>query len=96
MNGGYIVIGVAEKDGLPVLPPDGVQKDQLDIIQQQIFEYCNRIEPRYIPAIEVVNYPDEDTHLIFLKCSPGDSGPYQAPVDVYSKAKADRRFRRYS
>lgn len=90
VNGGYIVIGVAEKDGMPILPPVGVPKDQLDSIQKQIFEYCNRIEPRYIPAIEVVDYPDEDTHLIYLKCSPGDSGPYQAPVDVYSKAKADR------
>ena len=27
-------------------------------------------------------------HLILLKCSAGDSGPYQAPVDVYSKDKA--------
>lgn len=32
-----------------------------------------------------VEYANPDTHLIYLKCSAGDAGPYQAPVDVYSK-----------
>ena len=85
VNGGYIVIGVEEKDGLPVLPPCGVEPEKLDSIQKEIFQYCNQIEPRYIPIIEVVNYPDENTHLIYLKCSPGDAGPYRAPKDIYTK-----------
>ncbi|MFI3176141.1 MAG: putative DNA binding domain-containing protein [Eubacteriales bacterium] len=85
VNGGYIVIGVAAKDGIPILPPVGIKPELLDNIQQEIFQYCNRIEPRYIPNIEVVEFPDQDTHLIYLKCSAGDAGPYQAPVDVYSK-----------
>jgi len=92
VNGGYIVIGVAANDGIPILPPKGVEKGQVDSIQQEIFQYCNRIEPRYIPTIEVVNYPDDDTHLIYLKCSAGDAGPYQAPVDVYSKKQADKKI----
>ena len=85
VNGGYIVIGVEAKDGIPILHPCGVEKEKVDSIQQEIFQYCNQIEPRYIPIIEVINYPDEDTHLIYLKCSPGDAGPYRAPKDVYSK-----------
>ena len=75
VNGGYIVIGVEEDSGVPVLPPKGVPKELLDGIQQEIFQYCNLIEPRYVPQIEVVNYPDKDTHLLYLKCSPGDAGP---------------------
>lgn len=93
INGGYIVIGVEAQDGIPILPPCGVDKEKVDLIQQEIFQYCNQIEPRYIPKIDVVNYPNEDTHLIYLKCSPGDAGPYRAPVDVYSKkrdGKADK------
>lgn len=85
INGGYLVIGVAADDGIPILPPKGIPKEKVDIVQQEIFQYCNQIEPRYIPLIEVVNYLDTDTHLIYLKCSPGDAGPYQAPIDVYSK-----------
>lgn len=32
-----------------------------------------------------MDYQDESTFLIYLKCSPGDAGPYRAPKDVYSK-----------
>ncbi len=93
VNGGYIVIGVEAEEGIPILPPCGVEKETVDSIQQEIFQYCNQIEPRYIPIIEVEHYPNEDTHLIYLKCSPGDAGPYRAPKDVYSKKgekKADK------
>lgn len=95
INGGYVVIGVAAEDGIPVLPPKGIKRELLDGIQQEIFQYCNRIEPRYIPNIEVVEYPTPDTHLIYLKCSAGDAGPYQAPVDVYSRKgeKSDKTMK---
>ena len=90
INGGYIVIGVAAEEGIPILPPIGIAKETVDSVQQEIFQYCNQIEPRYIPIIEVVNYLDTDIHLIYLKCSPGDAGPYQAPIDVYSKKNKDK------
>lgn len=90
VNGGYIVIGVKEDNGVPILPPKGILKEQLDGIQKEIFQYCNLIEPRYIPQIEVVNYPDKDTHLLYLKCSAGDAGPYRAPKDVYSKKTGEK------
>ena len=83
INGGYIVIGVKEKNGMPVFPLEGVPKEKLDFIQQEIFQYCNMIVPRYIPRMEVVNYKNEGTYLIYLWCSAGDSGPYQAPKTVY-------------
>lgn len=56
--------------------------------------FCNQIIPRYIPKIEVVNYLDSGIYLIYLWCSAGDSGPYQAPVDVYvdKGKKADKRM----
>lgn len=82
-NGGYIVIGVKEENGMPVFPLAGVPKEELDATQQEIFQYCNQIVPRYIPKIEVVNYKNQGTYLIYLWCSAGDSGPYQAPKCVY-------------
>ena len=94
MNGGYIVIGVKAKDGIPVLPVEGLRLAELDSIQQEIFQYCNQIVPHYIPKIEVVDYQNSGVHLLYLWCSAGDSGPYQAPVDVYSSKgkKNDKRM----
>lgn len=88
VDGGYLVIGVKAEEGIPVLPPKGVPQEYLDDIQLKIFQYCNKIEPRYIPKIEVVEY--KGAHLVYLKCSAGDAGPYQAPVDVYSKKEAGK------
>lgn len=88
-DGGYLVIGVKAREGIPVLPPKGLPQDTLDDIQLKLFQYCNKIEPRYIPKIEVVEY--DGKYLIYLKCSAGDAGPYQAPVDVYSKREAGKQ-----
>ena len=52
-NGGYIVIGIEEKYGRPVLPPAGIDEDHLDKIQQELFQYCNFIVPRYLPNVEI-------------------------------------------
>lgn len=68
---------------MPVFPLVGVPKENLDSIQQEIFQYCNMIVPRYIPRMEVVDYKNEGTYLIYLWCPAGDSGPYQAPKTVY-------------
>ena len=91
VNGGYIVIGIEAPDGIPLLPPQGVPYEQLDKIQQEIFQYCNMIEPRYIPKMEVVDYKGSGVFLLYLRCSAGDGGPYQAPADVYSDKKSEKK-----
>jgi ATP-dependent DNA helicase RecG len=83
MNGGYIVIGIEENHGRPMLPPAGLDVEKLDMYQNELFQYCNLIEPRYIPHLEVVEY--QGKHLLYLWCSAGDAGPYRAPKDVYGK-----------
>ena len=92
-NGGYIVMGIDERYGRPVLPPIGLDSDLLDKIQQELFQYCNFIVPRYIPQIEIVNY--QDKNLIYLWCTAGDDGPYSAPIDVLSKNKGDKHKNGY-
>ena len=96
VNGGYVVIGIETARGIPALPPKGIPKEELDKTQQEIFQYCNKIEPRYIPKMEVADYKDTGTFLLYLWCSAGEYGPYQAPVEVYSNKdgeKADRTMR---
>ena len=38
LGGGYILIGVAENQGQPVLPPAGLLASKLDAIQKEILE----------------------------------------------------------
>ena len=95
VNGGYLVVGIKAEDGIPTLPPVGIPKNRVDDIQKELFEYCNKIEPRYIPNFEIVNYPDKDTYLLYMKCSAGDAGPYRASETVYlSDEDQGKRVRR--
>lgn len=95
VNGGYLVVGIKAKDGIPELPPVGIPKNKVDDVQKELFEYCNKIEPRYIPNFEIVNYPDKDTYLLYMKCSAGDAGPYRAPETVYfSEEDQDKKSKK--
>jgi len=85
VNGGYVVIGIAEENGLPILPPEGLPVTSLDKTQQELVQYCRLITPNYTLQIELVEY--QNKHLIYLWCSGGDAGPYQAPVNVFDKKK---------
>ena len=89
MNGGYVVIGIEEKEGMPLLPPEGVAENQLDIVQQKIFEYCNEIEPRYVPRTEIIAY--QGKWVLYLWCSAGDDGPYKVQKSVVSKNKGKQQ-----
>ena len=46
-GGGYILLGVAEQDGRPVLPPKGLEPSKIDRIQKELlnlgFHAINRI-----------------------------------------------------
>lgn len=85
-NGGYIVMGIeADETGRPLLPPVGINDNNLDNVQQELIQYSNFISPRYIPQIEIVQY--QEKNVLYLWCSAGDSGPYSAPKDVLSENK---------
>lgn len=38
-DGGYIVIGVEEDNGRPILPPKGIKNELLDYIQKELFQF---------------------------------------------------------
>jgi len=39
-GGGYIVLGIETKNGLPQLPPVGLPADSLDRIQSELIQIC--------------------------------------------------------
>ena len=76
-GGGYIIIGIDENNGRPVLPPEGLMQNQIDPIQKEIIQLGHRISPNYFPISQP--YVIEDKHILVLWCPAGDNRPYQTP-----------------
>jgi len=79
-GGGYIIVGIAEKNGRPVLPPVGLNPNQLDRIQGELTELSHRIELPYMPVIHP--YVFQGKHILVLYCPAGDVRPYSAPESL--------------
>lgn len=83
IGGGYIVIGVQEKDGSPVFPISGIEQSRIDGILRELVGCCRMIEPFYEPVAEPVLY--EGIYVILIWVSGGYGRPYKAPLDIYGK-----------
>jgi ATP-dependent DNA helicase RecG len=94
LGGGYIFIGIAEKDGKPILPPVGLKDNQIDSIQKKLVELCHRLYPHYFPIV----FPDvyKGKHFLVLWCPGGDVRPYKAPVSLSAKEGSAFYIRRMS
>ena len=77
LNGGYIVIGIEEQSGQPILPPRGLETFNLDDIQKQIRGQCKQIDPEYQPVISPETYQGKQILVVWAPA--GDVRPYQAP-----------------
>ncbi|MBI5080334.1 MAG: putative DNA binding domain-containing protein [Chloroflexi bacterium] len=78
LNGGYLIIGIQDHNGLPVLPPHGLDDQNLEKIQKQIRGGCKRIDPEYQPVISPEIYSGKQ--ILVVWCPAGDTRPYQAPI----------------
>ena len=90
LGGGYIIIGVDENNGRPVLPPAGLPATQLDAIQKEIVELCYRMVPYYHPIIAPCEV--NGRHILVLWATGGQARPYNTPVSL---AKNEREFAYY-
>lgn len=94
LGGGYIVIGVEEKDGSPVFPIKGVEQSSIDGILKELVGYCRFIEPLYNPIVEPILFQGE--YVIVIWITAGYGRPYKAAKDVFSnksnKAYYIRKF----
>ena len=83
LGGGYLVIGVDEHDGMPVLPVTGIPKDSLDRCQKELISLCHRIEPLYMPVCEPVKF--EGKWLLLMWAPGGYERPYRVPITLTRK-----------
>ena len=86
---GYIILGIAEHKGRPVLPPAGLNLDQMDKMQGEITQFCYQLQPHYMPIIQPYVY--QEKHILILYAPAGDMRPYTAPEGLGKKGLA-RRF----
>lgn len=79
-GGGYLVIGVTEVDGKPVLPPKGLEPEQVDAIQKKLLDLAHKIRPAYhaiaVPATV------QGKLILVIWVPGGDLRPYKAPVSL--------------
>ena len=74
---GYVILGVAEKDGMADLPPQGLSPEQIDAAHKWITGNCRRIVPRYVPRISQEEVEGRRILVIWVPAS--ETPPHQAP-----------------
>ena len=90
-GGGYIITGVAEENGRPVLPPKGLDVNALDGIQKKLGELGNLVQPAVSYVAEPVVY--EGQHILVIWVPGGDNRPYKAPESLGKEGlKKGRRY----
>ncbi|HMQ78584.1 MAG TPA: putative DNA binding domain-containing protein [Ignavibacteria bacterium] len=93
-GGGYIIIGIKEDSGRPVLPPIGLNQNQIDPYQKKVIELCYLIEPFYFP--QILPYDYDGKTIIVIWVSGGDNRPYRAPKSLGNKKDKALYIRRAS
>lgn len=88
LNGGYIILGIEESCGKPILPPRGLEGLDIDKLQRELRGICNRLRPEYYPILFPVYYMDKPILIIMVPGS--DNRPHQAPDDL--KKGADYEY----
>jgi ATP-dependent DNA helicase RecG len=66
LNGGYIVIGIEEENGVAKLPPHGLDQEKIDEIQKQIRGSCNRLKSRQMDLLLKTAPCRERTSVIWI------------------------------
>ena len=79
LGGGYVVIGVEERDGRPVLPPRGIPPAHIDAIQKELLNLGHSaIRPQYHPI--TATYEVDGRIILVLWAPGGETRPYKARV----------------
>ena len=81
LGGGYVVLGVEERDGRPVLPPRGIDPNAVDGIQKELLNLGNSaIQPPYHPLTAV--HEIDGITILVLYAPGGETRPYRTKVSL--------------
>src|SRR3989338_1285007 len=65
-GGGYIVIGIEDKKGVPVFPPKGLSPAEIAKIQKEILNLSHKIKPEYSSIVDVTKYEGRDIIIVWV------------------------------
>ena len=81
LGGGYVVLGVEELNGQPVLPPKGIDSGRIDSVQNELLRLGqSAMQPHYHPLTGV--YEVEGRTILALWAPGGETRPYKARVSL--------------
>lgn len=87
-GGGYIVIGIEEKNGMPE-GYVGVKSSEVDGYNKKLVELCNKIYPRYLVESEYVEYKGVGLFVIWVPG--GRERPYKCAKSL-SEKRSDNAY----
>lgn len=93
LGGGYILVGVAEENGVAKRPVQGIAIEKLDAIQRDMQRYNQLFSPYYAAKISVEEVDGKYVFAIWAKA--GIDRPYRIPSDVNAKLKKPVYYVRY-
>ncbi|MBO8093802.1 MAG: putative DNA binding domain-containing protein [Prosthecochloris sp.] len=85
LGGGYILIGIEERSGRPVLPPEGLDPETIDTIQKEILGLgYNAMLPAYHP----LTFPAmvDGKNILVIWVPGGETRPYKVKVSLSAKS----------
>lgn len=86
LGGGYILVGVEEKEGRPVLPPKGIDPAAIDGIQKELLSLgYSAIQPMYHPL--TAPYQIDGKWVLAIWVPGGETRPYKAKISLARDAK---------
>ena len=77
LNGGYIVVGIAEESGRPVLPPNGLTPLEVAQAQRWLRGRCQSMQPSLEPVLSPETYCDRHILVVWIPAS--QNRPHRAP-----------------
>ena len=86
LGGGYVVVGVEERDGRPLLPPKGIDSRRIDAVQKELLRLGqSAMRPHY--HLRTAAYDVEGRTVLVLWAPGGETRPYEARVDLAKGGK---------
>ncbi|MCK5805688.1 MAG: putative DNA binding domain-containing protein, partial [Lentisphaeria bacterium] len=77
INGGYVVIGIAEDAGVALRPVEGMDPDDIDAAQKWLRGRCRQIQPEYTPLLSPEQV--DEKHVLVIWAPASEARPHQAP-----------------
>ena len=83
LGGGYVVLGVEERDGQPLLPPSGIDPGRIESLQNELLRLGHTaVQPHYHPLTGV--YDIDGRTILVLWAPGGETRRYKARVSLAS------------